>query len=203
MRNKFLAALLTLCMTSTMFTPAVFAQENEPIPNIAEEVVAEEASTLPEEEPVTEGAEEIYFSDDQEIHRVSREAAEELKRADATEAVDEDPQADGNVQEEVSAEQNAGETELIQLPTPTDLTWGKNTNSSTSVVQQQPGCMEWKIDKTIDENDFKIGIYREDETEPIVMYEHYGIGHHMGLCKFDTFYLGENFSSGEIFDSGI
>ena len=50
MRNKFLAALLTLCMTSAMFSPAVFAQENEIIANMAEEVVTEE-DALPEEEP--------------------------------------------------------------------------------------------------------------------------------------------------------
>ena len=124
MRNKFLAALLTLCMTSALFSPAVFAQENEIIANMAEEVVTEEENALLEEESGTEEAEEIYFSDGQEIRRVSREAPQEPERADAGEAVNENPQEDGNVREEVSAEQNVGETELIQLKAPTDLKWG-------------------------------------------------------------------------------
>ena len=59
MRNKFLAALLTLCMTSVMLPVSLFAEENVPA---ADDVAGVNAI---EEVNGTADREEIYFADSQ------------------------------------------------------------------------------------------------------------------------------------------
>ena len=201
MRNKFLAALLTLCMTSAMFSSAVFAQENEIIANMAEEVVTEEEDALLEEESGTEEAEEIYFSDGQEIHRVSREAPQEPERADAGEAVNENPQEDGNVREEVSAEQNVGETELIQLKAPTDLKWGVKIerwiSDTEHITSNVPGHIFWKADGRSDGTELKF--YREGESKPVIsVYYDTRTGRQWDVCSSGMFNL-EDLDSGKYY----
>lgn len=144
MRNKFLAALLTLCMTSAMFPFSVSAEGNIPIADGQERVVEE----------VKE--EEIYFSDGQSVRRIDREEWTEPEGRATGEA--------GNA----AVQQKTQEVkELIQLPAPTDLTWGMR---GTNTIIDAPGWMSWKIDYDADKGaagrDCSVKIYREGETEP-------------------------------------
>lgn len=170
MKNKFLAVLLMLCMTSVMFSPSVFAEGNIPVESIVEEVNEPAA-----EEPETVKEEEVYFSDGQTVDRISDEEWKEAEEQNADEVEKEGLEENINVQQKVFSEQNARETELIQLAAPTDLKWGVKIDRWISdaehITSNVPGYIFWKADGRSDGTELKF--YREGESKPVISTYYY------------------------------
>ncbi|MCI9198357.1 MAG: hypothetical protein HFH55_10765 [Lachnospiraceae bacterium] len=167
MRNKFLAAFLTLCMTSVMFPASLFAGENVPVADdAAGENVIEEGYGPATGEPGAMDREEVYFSDNQTVSVMSGEewTGSEERAAKEAENI--------TAQQEVLSGGDTEGKELVQLPTPTDLTWGIRTGydyyNNTLTTKNIPGWIEWKLDDTIntDSETCSFTLYKKGETEP-------------------------------------
>ncbi len=197
MRNKFLAALLTLCMTSVMLPVSLFAEENVPA---ADDVAGVNAI---EEVNGTADREEIYFADSQAADGMNggEWISSEGRAAEEAEDI--------TVQQEVVSGEDAEGKELIQLPTPTDLTWGIRTDPSTLTTEDLPGWIEWKIDDiygmsgpgTHELYRFRIEIHHEGKNGSSTVVS--SVDHRISNRNGGLFSDADFFMSEHLYESGI